>query len=129
MKRNIIQVDASDNELILVAYTTNEPYNSYIVGHILNGNFHLVKVELNIEAGEYHQPVTIDGVRKNVQEVLTVNLPPRNYVLTAVGINWGGPAKFYAKMNNTPLGPHGNENLNGPGVVWTPTVVPFTVTG
>jgi len=57
-------------------------------------------------------------------------LPPGNYTLLLVGINWGGPSNFKVTVNYK-TGPatvltYGQQNP-GVGVVWTPAGVPFTI--
>jgi hypothetical protein len=57
-------------------------------------------------------------------------LPPGNYTLLLIGINWGGPANFKVTVNHTTGSPtvltYANANP-GVGVVWTPAGVPITV--
>lgn len=57
-------------------------------------------------------------------------LPPGEYVLLLMGINWGGPANFNVEVNyqtgNPVVQTYGNAGP-GIGVVWTPKGVPFTI--
>ncbi len=57
-------------------------------------------------------------------------LPPGDYTLLLIGINWGGPANFKVTVDYTTGAPtvlaYGQANP-GVGAVWTPAGVAFTI--
>jgi|HubBroStandDraft_5_1064220.scaffolds.fasta_scaffold1642229_1 hypothetical protein len=97
----MINVTATDNELYLIAST---PAGSAEIGHIVSG---------------YNNPVSYKVVPHSV-------LPPGNYSLTMVGINWGGPAAFDVVLTPAQAGTSYSSASAPVGVVWTKTV-PMTV--
>jgi hypothetical protein len=100
-KTTMIDVTATDNELYLIAST---PAGSAEIGHIVSG---------------YNNPVSYKVVPQSV-------LPPGNYSLTIVGINWGGPAAFDVVLTPAQAGTSYSSASAPVGVVWSKTV-PMTV--
>jgi hypothetical protein len=100
-KTTMINVTATDNELYLVVST---PAGSAEIGHIVSG---------------YNNPVSYKVVPQSV-------LPPGNYSLTIVGINWGGPAAFDVVLTPAQAGTSYSSASAPVGVVWSKTV-PMTV--
>ena len=93
-----IHVNTMDNELYITAST---PAGSSELFHGKNGYGDAVSYNLN-------NPAHI--------------LPPGNYELTFVGINWGGPWNFNITTTpptNPPLVATGSGNV---GVVWNRTI-------
>jgi hypothetical protein len=95
-----IAVGATDNELYIIASTAA---GSSELCHLKSG---------------YNNPVSYVFNPHSI-------LPPGNYDLTMVGINWGGPWAF--KIATTPpIAGLAGSGTGGAGVVWTKTV-PITV--
>jgi hypothetical protein len=93
-----IHVSATDNELYIIAST---PAGSSELCHIKSGFNDPVSYNLNSPAH---------------------TLPPGNYDLTFVGINWGGPWNFNITTTpptSPPLLSTGNGTV---GVVWSKTI-------
>lgn len=90
-----VNISKCDNELYVVATTgagTSE------ICHITSGYFDPVAYQ-----------VKLDSI-----------LPPGNYDLNLIGINWGGPAAFNVEVGGQTFS---YDNKNAPvGVVWTQTV-------
>lgn len=93
-----VQVTAADNELYILAFQWN---GSSELLHIKSGNGDPVSTSFNLESV----------------------LPKGTWVLTLIGINWGGPWNFKVKIGAFPLF---SGSGNGPvGDVWrqnTPAV-------
>jgi hypothetical protein len=105
-----IHVTECDNELIGLAVPSGGTFGVELFHFKLGGG---------ITATPINYSVPNDGL-----------LPPGNYTLLLVGINWGGPANFKVTVNNT-TGPatvltYGQASP-GVGAVWTPAGVPITV--
>jgi hypothetical protein len=95
-----IAVTATDNELYIIAVQWTL---SAEIGHIVSGN---------------NNPVSYTVVPQSV-------LPPGNYTLILVGINWGGPAAYTVTLTHSAGPPtvltFGPANTP-PGVSWTQAV-------
>jgi len=95
-----IQVSATDNELYIIAV---QWALSAEIGHIVSGN---------------NNPVSYSVVPQSV-------LPPGQYTLVLVGINWGGPAAFDVTLTESTGNPI-NLKWSAPnapvGVVWTQAI-------
>jgi|SRR5580658_8025204 hypothetical protein len=105
-----IDVTQCDNELIGLAVPSGGTFSVEL--------FHL-KLGGGVKAAPIAYTVPNDGL-----------LPPGNYTLLLIGINWGGPVNFTVTVNTT-TGPaqvltH-SQASSGIGVVWTPAGVPFTI--
>jgi hypothetical protein len=105
-----IQVTQCDNELIGLAVPSGGTFSTELFHFKLGGGTSAAPIN-------YTMP--------NIAV-----LPPGNYTLLLIGINWGGPANFEVTVHNT-TGPaivlqYGQANP-GVGVVWTPAGVPITV--
>jgi hypothetical protein len=111
-----IQVTECDNELIGLVVPSG-PTSSVELFHFKLGG--------GITAAPINYTVPIEG--NNV-------LPSGNYTLFLIGINWAGPAPNPANFKVTLNPTSGSATVltysnpgPGPGVVWTPAGVPFTV--
>jgi hypothetical protein len=95
-----IAVTATDNELYIIA---SQWALSAEIGHIVSGN---------------NNPVAYNVVPQSV-------LPPGEYTLILVGINWGGPTAFHVTLTHS-SGPPTNLVLapitKPAGVTWTQAV-------
>lgn len=91
-----IHVSKTDNELYLLVST---PAGSSEIVHIKSG---------------YNDPVVYNVVPQHM-------LPPGNYDLTAVGINWGGPWAFEVTLTPGPTVLQGS-GTGTVGVVFSKTV-------
>ena len=102
---NIITVSHCENELIFVAYTSSV---SYQLLHILNGPSYSTKVavSLNILSGTASTiptPVIVGGSSgiSITQAQCNNTLPPGNYMISLVGINYGGTTGFRGAIAGT----------------------------
>lgn len=97
-KTTKIAVSASDNELMIIATT---PAGTSEICHITSG------------AGN---PVSYQVIPQSI-------LPPGNYSLTMIGINWGGPSAFNVTLTTGGVAQNFASAPNtSVGVVWTVTV-------
>ena len=101
MSTTAINVTFVDNELYIVAIPSNG----------------LASVEVFHYKSGFGDPMTVKIIPQHI-------LPPGQYTLSFVGINWGGPAGFTVSLttNNvtTPVAPP--APTNAVGVVWSPSV-------
>jgi hypothetical protein len=105
-----IQVTQCDNELIGLAVPSAGTFSSELFHFKLGGG---------IASAPINYTLPNLGL-----------LPPGDYTLLLMGINWGGPSNFHVTVNYT-SGPatvlnYGNAGP-GIGVVWVPGGVSFTV--
>jgi hypothetical protein len=105
-----IHVTQCDNELIGLAVPSAGTFSTELFHFKLGGG---------IGAAPINYTVPNDAM-----------LPPGNYTLLLIGINWGGPANFSVTVNYK-AGPatvltYSNASP-GVGVVWHPAGVPITV--
>jgi hypothetical protein len=91
-----IEVNAVDNELILIASTGR---GSHILCHLKSG---------------FNAPVSYVFNPGHI-------LPPGTYDLTAIGINWGGPWKFNVVLTPAITGFGPVSGTGGAGVVFSHT--------
>ncbi|HWZ45526.1 MAG TPA: hypothetical protein VNW97_18775 [Candidatus Saccharimonadales bacterium] len=121
---NSINVTATDNQLILIAFQWGACFE---ICSILSGNSNTVNATFNIQPGVWQGGMTLNGVSGPIgPSAYPIYLPAGSYQLAAIGINWGGPTQFTFTFNgNTyalPYSATGND-----GVSWTPTAIQFTV--
>jgi hypothetical protein len=95
-KTTHIHVSKTDNELYIIASTAA---GSSEIVHIKSG---------------YNNPVVYDVIPQSI-------LPPGNYDLTVVGINWGGPWAFDVALTPPVAGLSG-AGTGTVGVVFSKTV-------
>jgi hypothetical protein len=105
-----IQVTQCDNELIGLAVPSGGTFSVELFHFKLGGG--IAAAPINYTVPNYTM------------------LPPGNYTLLLIGINWGGPGNFKVAVNYA-TGPstdltYGQPNP-GIGTVWTPAGVPFTI--
>jgi hypothetical protein len=100
-KTTKITVTATDNELYIIA---TQWALSAEIGHIVSGN---------------NNPVSYSVVPQSV-------LPPGEYNLIFVGINWGGPAAYDIVLTPPQPGTSFAAPSTPAGVAWSKTV-PITV--
>lgn len=99
-KATLVNITATDNELILIASTGA---GSSEVAHIKSG---------------YNNPVAYQVVPQSI-------LPAGNYTLTMIGINWGGPSAFKVSLTLDGAVTVFSSPANlptDPGVTWTQSV-------
>jgi hypothetical protein len=96
-----IDVGACDNEFYLVAST---PAGSSELLHIKSG---------------YNKPVSHTIYPPAI-------LPPGNYTLTMIGINWGGPSAFKVKVTAGTATNYASTPSSSIGVVWNQSI-PMTI--
>ena len=111
---NQIKVTKCDNELIILAYQWGA---SFELCRILSGNSNSVDVTMQINKGAYQGPTVLNGVHHPLHpQTIHQNLESGKYSLLLLGIDWGGPAEFAVKVNDTHYGfPYQSE---GDGLVW-----------
>jgi hypothetical protein len=93
-----IHVTACDNELYILAST---PAGSSEICHLKSG---------------YNNPVNYEVTPQSI-------LPPGNYTLTMIGINWGGPTAFKVTLITGGVSQvHSGGTGTNPGVTWSQAV-------
>ena len=93
---NQIHLTACDNQVILLAITWTD---SRMLANIKSGNNNSVDVTIDIESGRSLKTINLNGVDGPLQENLSVDLPPGDYQLFAIGVNWGGPQAMELTFN------------------------------
>jgi len=105
-----IEVTQCDNELIGLAVPSG-------------GSASVELFRFKLGGGVGAAPITYTVPSDNI-------LPPGNYTLLIIGINWGGPANFLVTVHHD-IGPatvlQYSQPNPGVGAVFTPAGVPITV--
>ncbi|TFF39742.1 hypothetical protein [Mucilaginibacter psychrotolerans] len=121
-----ISVTACDNELIMVAYNTNDNSVSYELCRFLSGYHYSVNVPITVNVGPFLGTLQVNGLSGSINQPLNILLPQGSYNLLLIGINWGaGEASFKVTVNNQPFN-YSNHGAQA-GVVWTPAPISITV--
>lgn len=122
MSTNTLNITATDNQLLIIAYQFNA---SWEIGTIFSGGGNTVDVTIPIRSGIYQGQIKLNGVRDPLSGNYPIYLARGDYRLALIGIKWGGGTSFNVEFDGQTLsGPGGNP---GNGVVWTPSPIKFTV--
>lgn len=113
---NSIQINACDNELIIVAYNPNM---SYVIGRIISGNHFGVNVNVALSPGDFSGGFEFNGLGESLNESTEVTIPSGDYSIQLLGLDWAQTdAQFTVVINETtyslPL-----QTYNA-GLVWYP---------